>query len=190
MRHTVFGERAILDCVQVSGNPDASEHLAYALRSLGILSERETLLAYEELQDFARASGGSYDAVFRLEYADRRGAAGRKTIRAKAIVTGFGEEGTAIAVRAQVERLRLLSAWGIRTPRVYGSGKGTIYLEHVEGILPDPVRHAKELARIAVILEARRAQVIGFPNGLVDRGGELFWLDVGSDLGHLPESRP
>lgn len=186
----LFGDRAIIDCVPVTGNPEAHAHLQEALRRLGILTENERLLSYEEERDFFRADNESCGAVVRVEYSDRLVRTRTMTIYAKAIVTGFGTEGTDLAMRTQVERLRTLSAWGIRTPRVYGSGKGTIYLEHVEGSAPDPVLHRKELARIAAILEAHGARPIGFPNGLVDRGGELFWLDVGSDLGHLPDSRP
>lgn len=186
----VLGARAIIECVRVAGNPHAEREVESALRWHGLLADDERLLAYAEERDFVRAGGESYGAVFRVESEDRSGRTSRRTVYAKAVVTGCGQAATETAVREQVGRLKRLSGWGIRTPRVYGSGRGTIYLEHVEGNPPDPARHLEELARTAAILDFRGAHPIDFVSDLVERGGELFYVDAGSDLGHLAEGLP
>ena len=132
-----LGARAIIECVRLEGNPHAVQEVVSALRWYGLLAEGERLLDYVEERDFVRAGGESYGAVFRVEAAGRSDRTSVRKIYAKAIVTGFGPEASETAVRVQIGRFRLLSSWGIRTPRVYGGGRGTIYLEHVEGIAPE-----------------------------------------------------
>lgn len=190
MRITAFGERAIIDCVRVAGNPEAEKDIEAALRKYRILHGIERLAAYEELRDFARAGGESYGAVFRLAYTLGDNPPYERVVYAKAIVTGFGEAASEQAVRIQRARLYRLSSWHIRTPVVYGGGRGTLYLEHIEGHPPDPVRHLEDIARIAAILDVRGARAVGFLSDLVERGGELYYVDAGSDLGHLSDDAP
>jgi hypothetical protein len=190
MSFKVFGERAIIESIQTFGKPAACQELEAALRRFGILSSKEKLLNYEEEREFVRVDSDSFGAVFRVEASDPRGRTRRTWVYAKAIVTGFGEEGTAIAVRSQLEKLRLLSTWGIRTPRVYGSGKGTIYQDYIEGTEPVPSRAPDELARMAAVLDFHGVRPIGFLHHFIDRGGELYCVDAGCDLGAISESRP
>lgn len=190
MSFKVFGERAIIDSVLVRGNYAAFEDLEAALNRLGILSCKERLLVYEEELDFVRKGGDAFGAVFRVESSDRLSRTRQTRVYAKVVVTGFGEAGTAIAVCSQIQRLRLLSAWGIRTPRVYGRGKGTIYQDFIEGSGPAPSRYPDELARMAAVLDYHGARTLGFLEHFIDRGGELYCVDAGCDLGEISDGRP
>jgi hypothetical protein len=190
VKYFVFGERAIIDCVLVTDNPKAEVELEAALRRLGLISEREALLAYEEVRDFSRMASGSFGAVFRVETKDHRSTVQRRTILTKVITTGFGEEGTARAVDAQVKRLHYLSAIGICTPRVYGSGRGTIYQDFIDGAAPAPANYPDELAQIAARLDFHGARPLNFLDDLVLRGGELYCVEAGSDFGAITLGLP
>ena len=185
-------KRAIIENVPVPGNPKVLEEIEAALIAMGIVGGAEKFLDYFEERPFVRMGGESYGAVFTVKAWDPYVGPVKRTVYAKAIIGGFGEEGTALTVRTQVERLRLLSAWGIRTPRVYGHGNGTIYEEFVAGRALDPVSYADvgELARIAAILDFRGAKPLTFLSDLLDRDGALYYVDVGCDLGHIADGMP
>ena len=185
-------KRAIIEDVPVPGNPKVFEDIRAALTSMGIIGGTEKFLGYFEERPFVRMGGESYGAVFTVRVWDDYIGPLSRTVYAKAIIGGFGEEGTALTVRTQVERLRLLSAWGIRTPRVYGHGKGTIYEEFVVGraLVPSSYADIGELARIAAILDHRGAKPLTFLSDLLDKDGALYYVDVGCDLGHIAHGMP
>jgi hypothetical protein len=191
--HTVLWKRAIIESVPVESNPTALHDIETALRSRGIIAADERLIEYRELQDFVRAGGESYGARFRIRAMDRSGQVADRDIYAKAIVTGFGTEGTSKTVAEQVRRLRLLRTWGIRTPRVYGSGPGTIYEEFING-RPFAVEgwwDWEELAGVAATLDFRGARPINFLSDLmVGPGPHFFYVDTGCDLGHIVDGMP
>ena len=181
--------RAIIESIPIAGNPSAWKEIESELRAKGIVANDDRLLDYQEERDFIRMGGESYGATFTVRVEGKSGATTR-TVYAKAIIGGFGEEATAMVVRAQVERLRLLETWGIRTPHVYGCGKGTIYEEFISGKVPEPAHYPdlEDLARIAAILDCRGARPLNFLADLLeDGGGELRYVDAGCDLGHIED---
>lgn len=192
MMHTLW-KRAIIESVPVEGNPNAWNDIVEALGAMGVVFPGETLLEYREDRDFVRMGGESYGASFTVTVKD---AAKRFVVRpvyAKALIVGFGEAGTLAAIRTQIERLRILSGWGILTPLVYGHGTGTIYEEFISGPAPDPSGHPslEGMARIAAILDLHGARPLSFLEDLMmDDRRRLRYVDAGFDLGHIQDGLP
>lgn len=189
MVHTL-GRTAIIESVPIDGNANLRGGIERALRACGLVEGTEKLLEYREERDFVRMGGESYGAVFMVRVCDDYVGVLERKVYAKAIIGGFGEVGTALTVRNHVERLRLLASWGIRTPRVYGHGKGTIYEEFIEGGTADPRRHTDDLARIAAILDHRGASPLNYLADVMDGRGEAVYVDAGFDLGNIVDGMP
>lgn len=190
--HQVLWQRAIIEDVPVAGNPEAARGIEIALRAKGVIVDGEELISYRERIPFRRAGAESYGAVFSVTVL-AEGRTVRRTVYAKALIAGFGLEGSRSAVAAQVGRLSLLGRWGIRVPRVYGYGDGTIYLAWIAGASFRPGIKARvdELARIAAVLDFRGAGPLDFLADLrIDPSGLPHYIDVGGDLGHIADGQP
>lgn len=197
----IFWKNAIIDSVPIEGNPAAREVVDKALREMHIISADEKLIGYREETEFERRGAESYGTAFTVSIEKPDGRIESRMVYAKAIVNPFPQMRTEL----EVERLRLLESWGIRTPRIYGYGRGTIYQEYLSGdwksllsrlksgAIPDCQRsyYLNEIARIAAILDFRGVYAVDFIRDLwTDGDGRLYYVDAGSDLGEVRESIP
>ncbi len=189
--HKILGPRATIESVAVTDNAQASDDIDAALRARGILEHNERLVRYAERTNFRRTGGESYGAVFTVTAMSDRLV--RRNVYAKALVIGFGVLGSTLAVCSHVSRYHLLHRWGIRTPRLYGWGSGTIYQAWIAGhpCRPNGNVAVDELARIAATLDFRGARALNFLADLrIDLSGVPYYIDVGSDLGDIKDHLP
>lgn len=198
----------ILGNVKVSRrNPnDIRVEIEQAARRLNIIKPEETFIDYEEFWPWERRGAESYGAAFTVVIATPAGKQLRRQVYAKAVVRGFGAEGTALYIANELKRLALLEAYGIPAPHIYGTEQGVIYREYLGGdwkatlgrlleySLPSHFRrqYLDQLARIAAVLDTVGAQVIGhfLRNLWEDEAGKLYLIDGGEDLGHLDSNTP
>jgi hypothetical protein len=159
------------------------------LRSIGILSEAQTLLSYEDISPWGRGGAETYIADFRVEFCSGLSVGVRHVIAKAAVRWGMPPD---IVIEEWLRRQSRLEEFGARTAQTFAASEGTLYQEFI--LFPYAEwfdradSHAREKSLVELMNLASRVDAAGFtPVEFVDSvrtdGALLFVVDFGADLG-------
>jgi len=173
------------------------------IKHLGIINEADTLLSILRFYDSGmRAESWIYG--YEVTYQTQEGAIKSKKFREKNMISmGSDLEGSA---RIHVDRYRQLNEIGVRTPRIYGAKRATIYTDFIENnqtkevlenlelqkrLTPNSRKVLDQLIVIAARLDTAGFSPLNFINDLIYDGntGQFMYVDVGFDLGEKGNQR-
>lgn len=160
-----------------------------ALRKLRLLSPTELLMGYEDTSNWRRGGAETYIASGQITFSLRSKLNIRRFVAKAAVTFPLQPER---ALDQWVERFTLLSTLGVPCPEIYSAHKGVLYQEFVPDDLLTCWKKASisnqrelllQLVEMAAVLDACGFKPISFLNDVLLRGGVIYLVDAGSDLG-------
>ena len=160
--------------------------LPKALWRLGVIGEPSPDVILEEVQDWTRAGAETYIYRFRVVLG-----ATAQDVLLKAIVGFSLTQSLSGIAQDWVERRRLLDREGIRTPKLYCTGRALLMEQYVPYNLADFLRETPAAAsrldhqviRLAAVLDRLGFCPISLFHSLRTDGADVFAVDFGQDLG-------
>ena len=148
----------------------------------------EELVAFVEVQEWHRSGAETYLAAASAQVRLPHGPVTSREFVAKAIVSWTPD----LARRAEemTRRYRVLADCGVRVPRLFAVRDAVIYQEFIpHHVTCEAVAGSEPLLRevcmIAAALDALGAQPTDFLRDLMCTSTEVYYVDVGEDLGGL-----